>query len=236
MSMMRANVRNAAPRLRHAVGLARRRRVVDDGLALFARLRRSIVSGDMGRHVDRAQILAVLLGVISLVLANARGLAGLRGFGRKHGFRGFALRRAACQRRLCAHRQTIAVFHQRMAHSAKLGLAALRLAIQAAVRIGGAGMRIVAALLVVEVRPVAGVRSIFGLEALTEAHASISVPSTEKCSSDSSGSTRRWFSKVCMNRWSTSPSCNRSRFLLKVVGTQTGASGDKPTNQRNSRL
>jgi hypothetical protein len=34
--------------MRHAVSLARRRRVVDDGLALFAGLRRSIVSGDMG--------------------------------------------------------------------------------------------------------------------------------------------------------------------------------------------
>jgi hypothetical protein len=65
-----------------------------------------------------------------------------------------------------------------------------------------------------------------------EAQASISVPSTEKCSSDNSGLTCGWFRSLVMNFVNTSPFCSRSRFLVKVVGSQTGSSGDSPTNQR----
>ena len=34
----------------------------------------------------------------------------------------------------------------------------------------------------------------------------------------------------------THPPCRRSRFLVNVVGSHTGSSGDSPTNQRYSRL
>src|SRR5580704_10993723 len=69
-----------------------------------------------------------------------------------------------------------------------------------------------------------------------EAHASISVPSTEKCSSDNSGLTSGWFRSLLMNLANTAPVCSRSRFFVKVVGSQIGASGESPTNQRYKRL
>ena len=75
-----------------------------------------------------------------------------------------------------------------------------------------------------------------GRKLLCEAHASISVPSTEKCSSDNSGLTCGWFRSSVMNLANTSPFCSRSRFLVKVVGSQTGSSGERPTNQRYIRL
>src|SRR6266498_5145493 len=71
---------------------------------------------------------------------------------------------------------------------------------------------------------------------LCEAHASISVPSTEKCSSDNSGLICGWLRSLVMNLVNTSPFCSRSRFLVKVVGSQIGSSGESPTNQRYKRL
>lgn len=53
-----------------------------------------------------------------------------------------------------------------MTHIAKLGFAAFRPAIQAAFRIARAGVRCVAALLVVEIGAAAPVRAVFRLEAL----------------------------------------------------------------------
>ena len=68
------------------------------------------------------------------------------------------------------------------------------------------------------------------------AQASISVPSTEKCSAESrrltQGSLRIARRKPC----AMSPASNRSRFLVNTVTSQTGASMDRPTNQRNSML
>src|ERR1700730_13426389 len=75
-----------APLRRYAVSLARRCGVVDDGLALFAGLRRRIVLSHVGRDIHFAQILAVVLGVIGLVLANRRSFAGFARLGAKHRF------------------------------------------------------------------------------------------------------------------------------------------------------
>ena len=69
-----------------------------------------------------------------------------------------------------------------------------------------------------------------------DAHALMSVPSTEKCSSDSSAFTRGCASTAARTLAAMSPSSSRSRFLVKTVTSQTGASIDRPTNQRNSRL
>src|SRR6266699_270980 len=67
-----------------------------------------------------------------------------------------------------------------------------------------------------------------GRKLLCEAHASMSVPSTEKCSSDNSGLTCGWFRSLVMNLINTSPFCSRSRFFVKVVGSQIGFVGGKP--------
>jgi hypothetical protein len=87
-------------------------------------------------------------------------------------------------------------------------------------------------------RPGAGGSSLPSLrrKLFIPAHAWINVPSTEKCSSDTSALTRGRFSTASMNAAAISPSSSRSRFLVNTVGTQTGSSTDSPTNQRNSRL
>jgi len=66
-----------------------------------------------------------------------------------------------------------------MTHIAKLGLSALRLAIQAAVGIALAGVRFIAAPWAWKSGPSLFSKPYFGLKLLNEAHASISVPSTK---------------------------------------------------------
>ena len=56
----------------------------------------------------------------------------------------------------------------------------------------------------------------FGRKLFIEAHASISVPSTEKCSLDSNRLTRGWASTAVRNLVAISPSSSRSRFFEKV--------------------
>ena len=68
------------------------------------------------------------------------------------------------------------------------------------------------------------------------AHASNCVPSTVKCSSESSPAARAWVWTASKNAAAISPASRRSRFLVNVVGCHTGSSILKPTNQRNSRL
>src|SRR5262249_58123694 len=69
-----------------------------------------------------------------------------------------------------------------------------------------------------------------------EAEALMIVPSTEKCSSDNSGSTCGWYKSLVMNLANTSPFCSRSRFFVNTVGSHTRSSGESPTNQRYRRL
>jgi hypothetical protein len=76
----------------------------------------------------------------------------------------------------------------------------------------------------------------FGRKLFMLAHASISVPSTEKCSSESSALTRCWFSTAAMNWTAISPAISRSRFFVNTVTSHTTASSDNPTNQQNTRL
>jgi hypothetical protein len=71
----------------------------------------------------------------------------------------------------------------------------------------------------------------FGLKLFCDAQASIKVPSTEKCSSDNKGFTWPWFKSFIMNFWNTSLCCRRSLFLLKVVASQTGSSGESPVER-----
>ena len=70
-----------------------------------------------------------------------------------------------------------------------------------------------------------------------EAQALISVPSTEKCSSDSSGATSRWASTVARNL-RENPCCPAAHrgSCVKTVATQPGHRRPRPTNQRNNRL
>ena len=75
----------------------------------------------------------------------------------------------------------------------------------------------------------------FGRKLFRLAHASNSVPSTEKCSLDNNPLTLSCDSTAARNWAAISPSSSRSRFLVKVVASHTGSSMPSPTNQRNSR-
>jgi hypothetical protein len=80
------------------------------------------------------------------------------------------------------------ILHGSVAHIAELRLPPGGLAVKTAVGIAGARMRVVLALLSVKIAPAIFVAAaVLGAETLVGGHASISVPSTEKCSSDNSG-------------------------------------------------
>src|SRR5271157_722014 len=68
------------------------------------------------------------------------------------------------------------------------------------------------------------------------AQASISVPSTVKCSSLCRSCARASFRTAWKKASATSPCSRRSRFLPYPVASQSGSSRFKPTNQRNKRL
>jgi hypothetical protein len=74
-----------------------------------------------------------------------------------------------------------------------------------------------------------------GLNLLSLAHTSISVPSTVKCSSDRAGGPSLG-ENAFEERWATYPSSNRWRFFVNTVASRTGSSMFRPTNQRKSRL
>ena len=74
-----------------------------------------------------------------------------------------------------------------------------------------------------------------GLKLFSDAQASISVPSTEKCSLDSNRFTLGGSSTAPRNRPAISPASNRSRFFENVEWSHTASSIPSPTNQRNSR-
>jgi hypothetical protein len=52
---------------------------------------------------------------------------------------------------------------------------------------------------------------------LRRVQASISVPSTVKCSSDSNPRARPWATTRSKNAWATPPSSSRCRFLVNTV-------------------
>jgi hypothetical protein len=76
----------------------------------------------------------------------------------------------------------------------------------------------------------------FGRKLFIEAQASISVPSTEKCSSESSVLTRGSDNSAERNSRATSASSSRSRLCVNTVACHTAPSSGRPTNQRNNRL
>ena len=78
--------------------------------------------------------------------------------------------------------------------------------------------------------------SALGLKLLRPANASISVPSTVKCSSDNNALTCGWLSTAWKNLAAIAPSSSRSRFLVNTVTSHTGSSIARPVNQRNGRL
>lgn len=69
-----------------------------------------------------------------------------------------------------------------------------------------------------------GVASAFGWKLFIDAQALMSVPSTEKCSSDSSGATARCARIAAITLRDISVVSSRSRFFVNTVGLWPGAS------------
>jgi hypothetical protein len=76
----------------------------------------------------------------------------------------------------------------------------------------------------------------FGRNDVWLARAWISVPSTEKCSSDISAVTRGCASTAASRQRVALAHGSRSRVLVKLVASHTGVSIARPTNQRKNRL
>src|SRR5258705_9376336 len=82
---------------------------------------------------------------------------------------------------------------------------------------------------------IAALRFILRLETLQAGPAFDHVPSTVKCSSDNPLPHAK-SSTAAKNSSAISPRNKRSRFLLKVVASQTTSSMFSPTNQRDNML
>ena len=225
-------------RLRHTVAFMPRGASVDGALTTLTGCGDAVALRHMRRNVDGAQMGHMVSRVIGLIFAHCDAVAGLLGFGLEHDLRSAALGSAVGKGDHAGDRQPMPVLHGGMAHVTELSaFPPGGLAVETAVGIAGACMRVIFALLAVEVGPAVVVAAaVLGAETLCEAHASISVPSAEKCSSDNSGLTSGWFRSLVMNLANTAPVCSRSRFFVKVVGSQIGSSGESPTNQRYKRL
>ena len=127
----------------------------------------AVVLRHMRRDVDGAQIGDMIGCVIGLVLADRDAAAGGLALGLEHGLRGAALGGAVGVRDHAGHRQPMPVLHGGVAHIAELGLPPGGLAVKPAVGIAGARMRVVLALLAVEVRAVVVVAAaVLGAKAL----------------------------------------------------------------------
>src|ERR1700721_2752642 len=219
-------------RLRHAIAFVPRGASVDGAPTTLAGCGDAVVLRHMRRNVDGAQMGHMVGRVIGLIFAHRDAAARLLGFGLEHDLRSAALGSAVGERDHARHRQPMAVLHCGVAHVTELCFPPGGLAVQSAVGIASARMRVVFALLAVEVGPAVIVATaVLGAETLVR-----SVPSTEKCSSDNSCLTSGWFRSLLMNLANTAPVCSRSRFFVKVVGSQIGSSGESPTNQRYKRL
>ena len=175
--------------LREAVAFVPCGPSVDGRLACLSGLYDIRVDGDVRGDVLCPQAHHVFRNIIGLVHADRD--AGLwRGVLPQHLLRCRTFRRAAGLRDQPRDGQAVPVFPRGVSHVAEVALLPLTLAVEAAVGIGRAVMRVVLACRAVpwKFAPSPSV-SLFRLKLLWPAHASISVPSTEKCSSDNSGVT-----------------------------------------------
>src|ERR1700680_4768454 len=190
----------------------------------------------MRRHVHGAKIGDMIGRVIRLVLTGRNAAAGSFAPGLEHDLRGAALSGAAGLRDNAGHRQPMPVLHCGVAHIAELRLPPGGLAIEPTVGVGRTWVSFLRFCPWKSAPPSSSPLPSLGRKLFCDAQASINVPSTEKCSSDNSGLTWGWRRSRVMKFVNTSPFCSRSRFFVKVVGAQTGSSGESPTNHRYKRL
>src|SRR6266487_1747083 len=154
-------------RLRNAVAFVPRGTSVDGALAALAGYGDAVVPRHMWCDVDSAQIGHMIGRVIGLVFAHRDAAAGLLGFGLEHYLRSAALGSPVGEGDPAGHRQPMPILHGSVAHIAELRLPPGGLAVKTAVGIAGARMRVVLALLSVEIGPAVFVAAaVLGAEAL----------------------------------------------------------------------
>ena len=132
---------------------------VNGAAALSAGLARSIVLRHVRCHRSGAQLRHMIGRVVGFVFAYGDPATGEPASDCQHRLGGTPLGGAGGFAEDARHRQSVTILHSDVPHVAQLRLAARRLAIQPAVRIGGALVGVVLAGLAVEVRaiPIAAV-------------------------------------------------------------------------------
>src|SRR5271155_2036906 len=204
--------------------------------------RAAVVGRDMWSHVQRPAGRDEIRGIISLVRAHSDA-AGPRQVLINHFDRGASLGRAVGFDDLKIDQQSVAVLHQRMTRIAQLGFLARPLGAQ-----GGSGVVGGSLVRVGRRSPwklVGGLPGSsgglsplpsLGLKLLSEAQASISVPSTVKWSSLISPRSCACPTILAKNSRATSCSNNRARLREKLLWSKLGSSRPISKNQRNRRL
>src|ERR1700709_1031463 len=210
------------------------------GAAIDCRAAAIGVLRDVRRHAKLTDVGDEIGGVVSLVATHGDPVAPLQCA--HHLDRSLALCRAASLGHRRRHNQPVAILHQHVTQVAEFGSLARCLLVEPA---SGSVVEACVSLLrgctrksTSLLRRAAGgsPEPSFGLKLFMLAQASIMVPSTEKCSSDSSGLTCGSIRIAARKRCAISPSSRRSRFLVNTVTSHTEASIDRPTNQRNMML
>jgi hypothetical protein len=153
-------------RLRHAIAFVPRGASVDGAPTALAGCGDAVVLRHMRRNIDGAQVGHMVSRVIGLIFAHCDAAAGLPGFGLEHDLRGAALGSAIGERDHAGHRQPMPVLHGGVAHIAELRLPPGGLAVESAVGIASACMRVVFTLLAVEVGAAVGAAAVLGAETL----------------------------------------------------------------------
>ena len=153
--------------LRHAIARVPCRAGIDRASPPLADFGRAIVLRHMRRDVDGTQVFNMALRIIGLVRACRDAMTNGLALGFQHGLRGAPFRRAIG---LCddpCHRKPVPVLHGDMTHVAEPRLPPRRLAIETALRIGRARMRLVRAFLAAKIRAISFiVAAVLGPKAL----------------------------------------------------------------------
>src|ERR1700724_796635 len=153
--------------LRHAIARVPCRAGIDRASPPLADFGRAIVLRHMRRDVDGTQVFNMALRIIGLVRACRDAMTNGLALGFQHGFRSAPFRRAIG---LCddpCHRKPVPVLHGDMTHVAEPRLPPRRLAIETALRIGRARMRLVRAFLAAKIRAISFiVAAVLGPKAL----------------------------------------------------------------------
>src|SRR5664279_2180931 len=156
---------HGAARLRHAIALMPRGAFVDGAATALAGFGRTIVLRHMRCDVAGAKIGHMIGRVIGLVFAGRDAAASVFTLDLEHDLRSAALGGAIGVRDHAGHGKPMPVLHDGVAHVGELGLPPGGLAVKTAVGIAGTRMRVVLALLAMEVRAVVAA-AVLGAKAL----------------------------------------------------------------------